>query len=182
MPQRVRAHHTSPRIRPGLPAGYYRTTVDIASSAGTASVPVTLLIAQSAELLPKRLRGCKFRRSPEARPAIPNGSFLVSVAGGGTVSWTAAILRPTNSPAQIGCILNTAGGLGQRFGAGTVNFSIDPSGAPTLAVGPYYATIQVTSAGAVEFAAEFPVGCSQCSAGQHHRKSQPLPGRTRVSR
>jgi len=136
----------------GLAAGYYRTTVDITSSAGFASIPITLLVAQSEELL-LAPAGAQIPMLVGGSPGNPNGSFLVSVAGSATVNWTASITSTNTS----WLILNSTSGTASGSAPGTVSFSIDPTMTAGLAAQPYYANIQVTAPGAINSPQNFEV-------------------------
>jgi hypothetical protein len=77
-----------------LSIGFYRTAVDISASTGTISVPVTFFVSGSASmnLAPA---GTQFNMQVGAAPGNPNGSFLITVAGG-TIGWTATLLPGAN--------------------------------------------------------------------------------------
>jgi uncharacterized protein (TIGR03437 family) len=135
----------------GLPAGYYRTTVDIASSGGKASIPVALFVAQSAEMT-LAPAGAQIQMLAGGTPGNLNGSFLVSVAGDASLSWTATA---SSTPGWL--ILNTTSGASTGTAPGVISFSIDPTVTPSLSAQPYYGTIQVTSPGAVNSTQNFEV-------------------------
>jgi len=106
----------------GLAAGFHRTTITVDSSAGTASIPVALLIAQNVTMSLSPA-GRQFNMPAGSSPGNPDGSFLVSIAGGSDVSWNATAPRGRQL-AQVE--------FNQRHGGflhpGTVNFrSIPPS-------------------------------------------------------
>ena len=136
----------------GLPPGYYRTTVDISSSGGSASIPVTFLIAQSSELL-LAPSGVQVQMHAGGSPGNPNGSFLVSVAGNGTVNWTAAVTSVSTS----WLILHSTSGTASGSTPGTVSYSIDPAVTSGLAPQPYYATIEVTAPNTIDSPQDFQV-------------------------
>ncbi len=127
----------------GLPAGYYRTTVDIVSSGGPASIPVTLLVAQASQIL-LAPSGAQLRMHQGGTPGNSNGSFLVNVSGDATLNWTASVTSGTDW-----LILNTPSGMASGSAPGTVSYSIDPSVAG-LPAQPQYALIQVTAPGATD--------------------------------
>jgi uncharacterized protein (TIGR03437 family) len=128
----------------GLPAGYYRTTVDIVSSGGPASIPVTLLVAQSAQIL-LAPSGAQLRMHVGGTPGNPNGSFLVNLAGNATLNWTASVVSGNSW-----LILNTPSGVASSATPGTVSYSIDPSAVALLPAQPQYAIIQVNAPGATD--------------------------------
>jgi uncharacterized protein (TIGR03437 family) len=126
----------------GLPADYYRTTVDIVSSGGKVSIPVSLFVGQASQML-LAPGGAQFQMLQGGVPGNLNGSFLVSASGNSTMNWTATA---TSSPSWL--ILNTASGVSTGSAPGTVSFSIDPNMTPGLPAQPFYGTITVTSADA----------------------------------
>ncbi len=132
-----------------LSGGFFLSGVDITTSAGSIEVPITFFISQSVSLnlAPS---GTQITMPAGGSPGNPNGSFLVSVAGG-TVSWNASIL---SGPKWL--VLNTTNGTATDGQPGNVSFSINSSAA-TLAPQAYYATIEVTSTGAVNSPQDFQV-------------------------
>jgi uncharacterized protein (TIGR03437 family) len=128
----------------GLPAGYYRTTVDVVSSGGPVSIPVTLLVAQSAQIL-LAPSGAQLRMHVGGTPGNANGSFLVNLSGNATLNWTASV----NSGSSW-LILNTPSGVASSSAPGTVSYSIDPSAVALLPAQPQYGIIQVNVPGAID--------------------------------
>jgi uncharacterized protein (TIGR03437 family) len=128
----------------GLPAGYYRTTVDIVSSGGPASIPVTLLVAQASQIF-LAPSGAQLRMHVGGTPGNGNGSFLVNLSGSATLNWTASVISPGNW-----LILNTASGVASGSAPGTVSYSIDPSAAAGLPAQPQYALVEVDAPGATD--------------------------------
>jgi uncharacterized protein (TIGR03437 family) len=122
-----------------LQPGFYRTQVDIATSAGSGSVPVTLFIAASSSmtLAPS---GQQFSMPAGSAPGNPNGSFLVSVNNATPANWTASVL-----PGSSWLTLGTASGTSSSTQPGTVSFSIDPTVAGQLSQGAFYGRIEITS-------------------------------------
>ncbi len=127
-----------------LSPGFYRTQVDISSSGGGSSVPVTLFISANATvtLAPA---GELFNQPAGSAPGNPNGSFLVSVNSASPVNFTAAIVPVLGIPPPNWLVLGTASGSASSAQPGTVSFSIDPVAAAALAPGGYYGEIQVAS-------------------------------------
>jgi uncharacterized protein (TIGR03437 family) len=123
----------------GLTPGYYLSSVTVVSSAGTASVPVTLLISASA-LLTLGPAGTQFSLPQGGALGNAAGSFLVGVSSGG-VSFNAAVLP--------GAPWLSGGGSGTASPAspGAVNFSLDQTAVAALAAGAYYGTIRVSGSG-----------------------------------
>jgi uncharacterized protein (TIGR03437 family) len=122
-------------VRPG----FYRTLVDIVSSAGRGSVPVTLFLAPSSTMT-LAPAGQQFNMPAGSSPGNPIGSFLVSANNATTASWTASVL-----PGAPWLVVGTASGNSSSAQPGTVSFSIDPHTAGALAPGAYYGLIRVVS-------------------------------------
>ena len=132
----------------GLSPGYYLSSVTVVSAAGTASVPVTLLLA-SAGVMTLGPGGTQFSLPQGATLGNSSGSFLVSVSSG-SVNYAATVVA--------GSWL-TGGGAGTASAAspGVVSFSIDPAAAAALPAGAYYGTIRVTSSGVINAPQDFQV-------------------------
>jgi uncharacterized protein (TIGR03437 family) len=132
-----------------LSSGFYRTTLDVVTSAGSASVPITFFISQttSMNLAPS---GTQFTMPSGGAPGNPAGSFLVSVSGG-SIGWTATVL-----PGASWLTLNTGSGTASSVQPGTVSYSVN-SNAAGLAPQAYYATIEVASSGAVNSPQDYQV-------------------------
>jgi len=141
-----------------LSIGFYRTAVDISASTGTISVPVTFFVSGSASmnLAPA---GTQFNMQVGAAPGNPNGSFLITVAGG-TIGWTATLL-----PGANWVTLNTASGTSSDTQPATVSYSINGNAAG-LATGAYYATIEVASTGVSNSPQDYEVVLSVAPATQ----------------
>jgi hypothetical protein len=122
----------------GLASGYYQSTIFVNTSAGSANLPVTLLLAQNPVMTPSPA-GTQFQMPAGGAPGNPNGSFLVSVAGSSTVSWTAAVM-----PGASWLTLNTASGSSTPASPGPIGFAVNANAA-ALTPQAYYALIQVTS-------------------------------------
>ncbi len=125
--------------------GYYQSTITVTTDAGSAVVPVTLLIAANATMT-LGPAGSQYNTVAGNAPGVPNGSFVVNVSGNSTVNWTAAIL-PT-SPAATWLTLNNTSGQSTSASPGLVTFSVNGASA-ALAAQPYYATIEITATGGV---------------------------------
>jgi uncharacterized protein (TIGR03437 family) len=127
-----------------LTAGYYQSTITVTSSAGSASVPVTLLLSSSPTMT-LNPGGSQFLTVTSTAPGNTQGSFLVSVSGSSTVNWTASVPAVANAPVQPSTwlTLTTTSGSSTPSNPGAVNFSIAPA---SLAAGTYYGTIRVTEA------------------------------------
>ena len=127
-----------------LNPGFYRTQVDIASSGGKGSVPVTLFISPNATLTLSPA-GALFNQPAGSAPGNPNGSFLVSVNTPNPINFSAAIVPIQGLPTPSWLVLGTTSGSASATQPGTVSFSINPAAAALLAPGGYYGEIQVTS-------------------------------------
>jgi len=127
-----------------LSPGFYRTQVDIATSGGKGSVPVTLFISANATLTLSPA-GTLFNQPAGSAPGNPNGSFLVSVNSSTAVSFSAAIVSIPGLPLPSWLVLGTTSGSASSTQPGTVSFSIDPVAAAALAPGGYYGEIQISS-------------------------------------
>jgi uncharacterized protein (TIGR03437 family) len=125
----------------GLTSGFYQTAINIASSGGPASVPVTLFISTSAsaELLPS---GAQFSAPSGSLPGNAAGSFLISASGNKSQNWSASILSGAEWLS-----LNTQSGTADPARPAAVSFSIRPAAA-LLAPQTYYGNIQVSVPGA----------------------------------
>jgi uncharacterized protein (TIGR03437 family) len=132
-----------------LSTGFFRTTIDIATSAGNASVPVNFFVSSSPNmnLAPA---GMQYIMQAGAAPGNPSGSFLVSAAGG-TLGWSAAVL-----PGSSWLTLSTASGTATDGTPGTVSYAINTSAA-NLAAGAYYGTIEVKAPGALNSVQDYQV-------------------------
>ena len=128
----------------GNPAGLtpgrlYRSTITVNTSAGTANLPVTLLVSNNLSMV-LNPAGQQFQMAAGGAVGNPNGSTQVVVGGGATASWTAATL-----PGASWLTLKTASGTSTPAAPGTLTYSIDPAASASLAVGTYYGRIRITS-------------------------------------
>ncbi len=122
----------------GFAPGYYRSNIRIDTSAGTANLPVTVLVASTA-FITLNPGGQLFQMSQGGAVGNPNGSFAVTVQGTAvrTVQCgTASQARQASANTRLGQLTVTT--------PGTVSFSVSPSVA-SLAPKVYYGTIRVTS-------------------------------------
>jgi uncharacterized protein (TIGR03437 family) len=134
-----------------LTAGFFRTQVDIKTSAGTASVPVTVLVSADSTMTLAPV-GTQFTMQAGGAPGNANGSFLVSVTNSSAVNWSASVV--SGSPWLT---LSTAGGASSASAPGAVTYAIDPVGAAALVPGVYYGQIAVTSSAIVNSPLSFEV-------------------------
>ncbi len=124
----------------GLSAGYYYTSVNIVSSAGKASVPVTFSIAPNG-VLSLSPAGAEFTL-PQGGQLTP-GSFLVDITGLTPVSYSAAV-----APGAPFLKIVNGSGMAAGTAPGTVSYAFDNSQIAQLTAGTYYGTIAVTAGGA----------------------------------
>jgi hypothetical protein len=146
----------------GLNPGYYLSSVTVASSAGSASVPVTLLVAGSG-VMTLGPAGTQFSMPQGGAPGNSSGSFLVGVSSG-SVSFTASVLPGAS------WLSGSGSGVASPASPGTVGFSIDPAAVAALPAGVYYGTIRVsasgpTTPGAIDSPQDFQVILSVGPAG-----------------
>jgi large repetitive protein len=132
-----------------LKPGYYLSSVTVNSSAGNATIPVTLLISASS-VMTLGPAGTQFSMPQGGALGNPNGSFLVSVSTG-SVNFTASVLP--------GASWLTGGTTGSATPSipGSVGFAIDPTAAATLTAGAYYGTIRVSGSGIVNSPQDFQI-------------------------
>lgn len=135
----------------GLTPGFYKSSITITSSAGTASVPVTLLVAPNVTMTLSP-SGQQFSAPAGSTPGQSSGSFSVSVAGNTSVNWTASVLPGANWLSS-----DTSGGTATNVSAGSVGFSLDPVAIAQLPPQTYYGVIRVTSGDVVNSPLDFEV-------------------------
>lgn len=125
----------------GLSSGYYYSSVTIVSSAGSASVPVTLNIAPNG-VMSLGPAGAAFSLPQGGQPGQTN-SFLVDISGPTPVSFNAAI--QTGAPWLT---LQQAAGTASGTSPGSVSYGFDSDQVAALSPGAYYGQILVTASGA----------------------------------
>ncbi len=138
-------------VNPGLlTAGFFRSQVDIATTAGTGSVPLTAFItaASSMTLAPV---GTQFALLAGGAPGNPNGSFLVSASSFSPVNYTASV--PGGTPWLT---VNTPSGTSTVTQPGSVSYSVN-SQAAQLTPGTYYGLVEVAGSGVVNSPQDFEV-------------------------
>ncbi len=136
----------------GLTAGYYLTSATVVSSVGSASVPVSLLIAKT-DTIGLAPGGNNFTIPSGAPASVSTQTFLVISSGASAVSWNAAVLSggPWLQLSGVGS------GTSTLTQPGSVGYLIDPASASGLGPGTYYGTIRVTSSGVVNSPQDFQV-------------------------
>lgn len=123
-----------------LAAGYYYSQIDITTSGGRVSVPVTYYIAGSPTVT---LAPAGLTTSVPAGGAYsgPAPSFLVTAQNGGPVTWTAAVAQGNFLR------LGTASGTASPGLPGRIDYSLDETAVGALNAGTYYGTIRVAANG-----------------------------------
>lgn len=123
----------------GLVSGYFRGSIQISTSVGSASVPIGLFLSRevSMNLSPG---GSQFQMQTGGAPGNGSGTFLVSVNGANPISFTASVL-----PGAPWLSLGSSSGSASSATPGSVSFSIAPDAAASLAPGAYYGTIRISS-------------------------------------
>jgi hypothetical protein len=157
-----------------LSPGFYRTQVDISTSGGKGSVPVTLFISANATLT-LAPAGTLFNQPAGSAPGNRNGSFLVSVNSSAPVNFSAAIVPVPGLPLPSWLVLGTTGGSASATQPGTVSFSIDPVAAAALAPGAYYGEIEISSPDLSNSPEDFEVVLNVSAAGAP-QAPDPEPG------
>lgn len=133
------------RLRPN-----YLTSVQITSSAGSASVPVSLFVSARPYLSLSQSGDQFSMQTGSAGPGNPPGSFLVTAAGG-AANWTATV-----QPGADWLTVATPSGTASDAQPGGVVYSINGSAA-TLVPGTYFGNILVDSSDASSAALNFVV-------------------------
>jgi uncharacterized protein (TIGR03437 family) len=155
-----------------VPLGVYQNSITVTSSAGTATVAVTGIIS-NANIMTLGPSGAQFNMIAGGAPGNPSGSFAVAISdndaaphsGNISASWTAAVV-----PGANWLVLKTTSGVATGSAPGTIDFSIDPAVAATLAPQAYYGTIRVTAEGILNSPQDFEVVLNVAPAS-----SAPLP-------
>lgn len=125
----------------GLSAGLHQGAILVKTSAGSVTVPVTLLISDGAQMT-LNPSGTQFQMVAGAAPGNPNGSFSVYMGSVTHVDWSAAVL-----PGAPWLSINSVS-QSSASAPGSVSYSIT-SAAASLAPNAYYGSIRITSSGAV---------------------------------
>ncbi len=123
----------------GLTIGTYYDVIEIDSTAGTATVPVALLVAGTSTI---NLSPAGVLFTSRQGQGVSNGtqSFQVVATGTNALNWTA-----TQMSGSGWLTLTTTSGTSAPNSPGSISYSVDPT---NLALGDYYAEIQVTAPGA----------------------------------
>ena len=152
----------------GLSAGYYWTDVSLISSAGSAVIPVTLLIAANGTLS-LAPAGAQFTL-PQGGQAVGETSLLVDISGSAAVPFNAQVLA--GAPWLS---VTPSSGTASGTQPADLNLVFDQTQVAALAAGTYYATVQISSAGAGNSPQSFEVVLNVTPATQQ-TKPNPVPG------
>jgi uncharacterized protein (TIGR03437 family) len=135
----------------GLAPGYYRTTITVNSAAGSAALPVSLLVTGTTSLT-LNPQGTQFEMVAGGALGDPSGSFAVFLSGAAPTTWSAAVL-----PGAGWLNLSAASGTSSVNSPGIVTFALDSVASAALAAGTSYATIRVSSDQAINSPQDFQV-------------------------
>jgi uncharacterized protein (TIGR03437 family) len=149
----------------GLMVGDYRDVVHIDSTAGTADVPVTLLVAGGSTI---SLVPSASLFSSRQGQGLSNGtrSFQIVTTGNMPVDWTATLLGGSGW-----LTLNTPNGTSSSNTAGVVSYTVDPS---NLGMGSFYARIHIDAPTATNGPVDFVV-VSSVDAASTPADPDPTP-------
>jgi uncharacterized protein (TIGR03437 family) len=134
----------------GLDPGYYYTSLLVRSSAGNASIPVTFQIAANGTLTLDPA-GEQFSL-PQGGAAVGETSFLVTITGAAAVSFNAAV-----APGAPWLSVTPSSGTASGTQPADLNLVFDQTQIAALQPGNYYATVEITSTGAVNSPQSFEV-------------------------
>ncbi len=123
----------------GLGSGSYLDSLEISTTAGSVSVPVSLFIAPSGPVLGLDLTGVTFRgRQGSGVPSLDPVEIFDNGGAGTSVNWTAEILSGSNW-------LSLGAMSGTSSPANPSQLPLQPTSAvSTLAAGTYYALVRIT--------------------------------------
>jgi uncharacterized protein (TIGR03437 family) len=132
----------------GLADGDYRDVVHIDSTAGSADVPITLLVADGSTITLLPAGSLVTSRQSQG---VSNGShsFEILTTGAMPVNWTASLIDGSGW-----LTLNTMNGTSSQGTPGVVSYTVDPS---SLAMGDYYARIHIDAPTATNAPQDFVV-------------------------
>ena len=138
-------------VTPGsLSVGIHRTTVVVDTSAGNATIPVTLVVLQKPSMGLPAL-GAQLSAQAGGALARPGGSFTIT-ATGGSFNWTA-----TASSAPAWLTVGIPGGTASPSQPATVTYSISQGVVAFLAPGTYFGAIKLSSSGITNAGQQFNV-------------------------
>ena len=131
--------------------GSFRTQVDVVTSAGRGSVPVTLFVTAN-PVMTLAPSGSQFLMQQGGAPGNSSGSFLVGSNSTTPVNWSAKVL-----PGATWLIPGVTSGSSSAGQSSSATYSIDPSVASKLPAGAYYGDIEVTASGVANSPQEYVV-------------------------
>ena len=132
----------------GLLPGFYRSSVSVVSSAGSDTVPVTLLYSRDGTMFLSP-SGMQFQSQAGSAPGNPNGSFNVIPAGKPLIAWSAAVLSGSSW-----LKLGSPSGTASTGSPGKVNFTLDSASLPA---GTYYDSVRISSPDVLDSPQDFTV-------------------------
>jgi uncharacterized protein (TIGR03437 family) len=130
----------------GLGTGVYRDVIEINSDSGSASVPVTLLVAGGSTISVEPA-GSLFNSRQGQGESDGSQSFQIITTGTGTVNWTTSL-----NGGSGWLTLNTSSGFSGAGQPGSVSYTVNPS---NLAAGNYYATVHINAPSATNSSIDF---------------------------
>jgi len=123
----------------GLQPGAYHDTIQVGSSAGDVSIPVSLFVASSGPALALNTPGISFHASQNTgAPATRNIEILNVGDPGSTVNWTATLVTGSNWLSLV-----SPSGTATAATPGALTLAL-ASGATQLAPGQYYALVKIS--------------------------------------
>ena len=153
----------------GLTPGLYRSTITVATSAGSFNLPVTLLYTTNLTMT-LNPAGQQFGMSAGGATGNPAGTSEVLAGGTSTLNWTAA-----TQPGAAWLKVTTAAGSSTPTAPGILSYSIDPVASAALTAGSYYGAIRVTSTQSANTPQDFLVVLNVAAAGSA-ADPDPEPG------
>ena len=141
------------------PGKLYRSSIQVATSAGATSLPVTLLVSSDISMT-LNPTGQQFQMAAGGAVGNPSGTIQVLVDGGANVNWTAAVL-----PGSGWLTVRTTTGTSTSATPGTLGYAVDPAAAAALQGGTYYGRIRVTSGQATNTPVDFLVVLNVATGG-----------------
>jgi uncharacterized protein (TIGR03437 family) len=154
-----------------LTPGYYTTVLTVASSGGSAAIPVTLRISPGEFSITPG--GAQFRMIAGVAPGDPKGSFQLAASGVNMVNWTASVLPGATwlqlGPTNLGM---TSGSVAP--GKPIVVSYMIGSAAAALAPQTWFATVRIKGTGVINSPKDFQVLLT-VMAPANSAKPEPSP-------
>jgi uncharacterized protein (TIGR03437 family) len=133
----------------GLKPGYYKTSIDVVTSAGRASIPASIQVLPTAAMTLSPA-GTEVNSVTGNAPGNTSGSFGVGVASSAVTAFTATVL-----PGAPWLTVTRGTGTAISAFSGAVSYAIDPVAAAALAPQAYYGIIRVTAPGVANSPQDF---------------------------